>query len=193
MPRLVVFNNVTVDGYFAAVNGDIGWAHRDSQDAEFQAFVADNAEGGGRLLFGRRTYEIMTSYWPTPLAAQNDPVLAERMNALPKVVFSRTLDHASWNNTRVVNGDIAEAVRTMKREPGPDMVILGSGTIVSQLSQAGLIDEYQLVVNPVVLGQGRTMYDGISVPLSLKLARSRTFRRGRVFLCYEPAARSSTS
>jgi dihydrofolate reductase len=188
MPRLVVFNNVTVDGYFAAVNGDLDWAHRDSRDAEFQAFVADNAEGGGRLLFGRRTYEIMTSYWPTPLAAQNDPVVAERMNALPKVVFSRTLDHASWNNTRVVNGDIAEAVRKMKREPGPDMVILGSGTIVSQLSQAGLIDEYQLVVNPVVLGQGRTMYDGISVPLSLKLARSRTFRSGRVFLCYEPAA-----
>jgi dihydrofolate reductase len=188
MPRLAVFNNVTVDGYFAGVNGDMEWAHRNSQDPEFQAFVADNAKGGGRLLFGRRTYELMTSYWPTPLAAQNDPVVAEQMNAMPKVVFSKTLDHASWNNTTVVKGDIAEAVRRMKREPGPDMVILGSGTIVSQLSQAGLIDEYQLVVNPVVLGQGRTMYDGISAPLNLKLTNSRPFRNGRVFLCYEPMA-----
>ena len=186
MPRLVVFNNITLDGYFAAMNGDIAWAHRDTQDAEFHAFVADNAEGEGQLLFGRRTYEIMTSYWPTPLAMRNDPVVAERMNALPKVVFSRTLDHASWSNTRVVKGDIAAAVRRMKGEPGPDMVILGSGSIVSQLSQEGLIDEYQLVVNPVVLGKGRTMFEGLTAELTLKLARSRIFRSGKVFLCYEP-------
>src|SRR5713226_8054982 len=100
MRKLIVFNHVTLDGYFVDRNGDMSWAHWVSQDAEWNAFVADNAKGGGVLLFGRITYELMTSYWPTPLAARNDPVVAERMNNLQKVVFSRTLDKASWSNTK---------------------------------------------------------------------------------------------
>jgi len=94
MGKLVVFNNVTLDGYFAGENGDFSWANKDHQDAEFNAFVAGNAEGEGLLLFGRITYELMASYWPTPVAAKNDPVVALRINNLPKVVFSRTLDKA---------------------------------------------------------------------------------------------------
>jgi dihydrofolate reductase len=103
-------------------------------------------------------------------------------------VFSRTLVKASWNNTRVVTGDIAAAIRKMKQEPGKDMVILGSGTIVSQLAQAGVIDEYQIVVNPVVLGRGRTMFDGVKAQLALQRTRTRTFGNGNVLLCYEPMA-----
>src|ERR1700687_5198996 len=90
MRKLVVFNNVTLDGYFAGRNGDISWAHQ--EDAECNAFVAENASGGGVLVFGRITYDLMASYWPTPLALETMPVVAERMNNLPKVVFSRTLD-----------------------------------------------------------------------------------------------------
>ena len=184
MRKLVVFNNVTLDGYFSDVNGDMSWAHK--QDPEWSAFVAENASGGGTLVFGRITYELMTAYWPTPAALKNDPVVAERMNNLPKVVFSRTLDKASWNNTKLVKSDPAAEIRKMKREPGEDMALFGSGTIVSRLAQEGLIDEYQIVVNPIVLGKGRTMFDGIKKPLNLKRTKSRTFGNGNVFVCYEP-------
>ncbi|MFZ0247179.1 dihydrofolate reductase family protein [Candidatus Binatus sp.] len=186
MRELVVFNNVTLDGYFAGVNGDFSWAHSGNDDAEFNAFVAENASGGGQLLFGRITYELMASYWPTPNAIQNDPIVADRMNSMPKVVFSRTLDKVSWSNTKLVKGDIASEIRKMKKQPGKGMAILGSGSIVSQLAPEGLIDEYQVVVNPVVLGKGRTMFDGIKEMLTLKLTKTRTFANGKVFLCYEP-------
>jgi dihydrofolate reductase len=110
------------------------------------------------------------------------------MNNLKKVVFSRTLDQAAWNNTKLVKGDMAAEIRKMKNAPGAGMVILGSGSIVSQLSQAGLIDEYQMVVNPVVLGKGRTMFDGVPEKLALKLTGTRAFGNGNVLLCYEPKA-----
>ena len=186
MRKLVVFNQVTVDGYFTDASNDINWAHEQGQDEEFQAFVSENASGEAEMLFGRVTYEMMASYWPTPAAKQNDPVVAEGMNKLPKVVFSRTLDEASWSNTRLVKGDPATEVRKMKNEAGPDMVIMGSGTIISQLAQHGLIDEYQFVVVPIALGNGRTLFDGVKEKLPLKLTKSRTFRNGSVVLWYEP-------
>jgi dihydrofolate reductase len=186
MRKLAVFNSVTLDGYFSGVNGDMRWAHKDSNDAEWNAFVAENAKGGGVLVFGRITYDLMVSYWPTPLALRSNPVVAERMNSLPKVVFSRTLDNPSWSNTKLMKGDLAAEVGRMKKEPGEDMVILGSGSIVAQLAQAGLIDEYQIVMTPVVLGKGRTMFEGLKGNLALKLTRTRTFENGNVFLCYEP-------
>src|SRR5262249_44743368 len=105
-----------------------------------------------------------------------------------KVVFSRTLDKASWSNTKLVKGDLVSEVRKMKEEPGDGMAILGSGSIVSQLAPEGLIDEYQIVMNPVVLGKGRTMFDGVIEKLSLKLTKTRTFGNGKVFLRYEPTA-----
>ena len=188
MRQLTVFNQVTLDGYFAGPNGDISWAHQNSNDVEWNAFTADNAKGGGELVFGRITYELMMSYWPTPIASKNDPIVAEQMNNLPKVVFSRTLDKASWNNTKLVKGDLAAEIQKMKKEPGEDMAIMGSGSIVSQLSQEGLIDEYQIVVNPIVLGKGRTMFDGIEAKLTFKLTKTRTFGNGNVLLCYEPMA-----
>lgn len=188
MRKLIAFNHVTLDGYFVGVNGDFSWAHSGNDDAEYSAFVAENASGGGQLLFGRVTYELMASYWPTPIADQHNPVVAEGMNRMPKVVFSRTLDQASWSNTRLVKGDIASEIRKMKDEPGPGMAILGSGSIVSQLAPEGVIDEYQVVVNPVVLGKGRTMFDGIEEKLNLKLTKTRTFGNGKVYLCYEPMA-----
>ena len=184
--KLVVFNQVTLDGYFAGEHGDISWAHRDIESAEWQAFVEDNAASGGQLLFGRVTYQLMAGYWPTPHAMKNDPVVAERMNNLPKVVFSRTLDQATWNNTTLVKDDVAGTIRRMKQASGAHMAIMGSGSIVSQLAQEGLVDEYQLVVIPVVLGKGRTMFEGLTTRLALKPTRTRTFDNGNVLLCYEP-------
>ena len=188
MPRLVAFNQVTLDGYFAGANGDFSWGHKDKADTEWNAFVAGNASGGGVLLFGRVTYQLMASYWPTPMAAANDPVVARHMNDLPKVVFSRTLDEATWSNTRLVKGELVAEVRKMKKAPGEGMAILGSGSLVAQLAQKGLIDEFQIVVNPVVLGSGRTMFEGVRDKLGLRLTNTRTFGNGSVLLCYEPTA-----
>jgi dihydrofolate reductase len=185
MSKLIVFNAVTLDGYFTDKSGGMSWAHKN--DAEWDAFVADNARGECVMVFGRITYEMMASWWPTPEAMKSMPELAERMNNLPKVVFSRTLDQASWNNTKLVKGDLATEVRKMKDEPGPDMVIMGSGTIVSQLTQEGLIDEYEIALNPIVLGHGRTMFEGVKEKLNLKLTNTRAFANGNVFLIYEPA------
>ncbi len=186
MRRLVVFNQVTLDGYMADAHGDMSWAHKD--DPEWNAFAAQNASAGGLLLFGRITYELMASYWPTPAALTHAPTMAEGMNRMQKVVFSRTLKQVSWQNTTLVKGDIVAAVRRMKTEAGPGMAILGSGSIVSQFTQAGLIDEYQIVVNPIVLGRGKTMFEGITAKVSLQLTKTRAFGNGNVLLCYEPMA-----
>jgi dihydrofolate reductase len=184
MRKLIVFNNVTLDGYFTDKSGDMSWAHK--QDPEWNAFIGENASSGGELLFGRITYEMMASFWPTPQAMQSLPVVAEGMNNSPKVVFSRTLDEAPWNNTKLVKGDLAAEVRKMKNQPGKNIAILGSGSIVAQLAQEGLIDEYQIVLNPIALGNGRTMFDGIKKKLALKLTKTRAFSNGNVFLTYEP-------
>jgi dihydrofolate reductase len=185
MRRVIVFNSMTVDGYFVDLRGDMSWAH--NNDPEFNTFVQGNASsGGGELLFGRITYEMMAGYWPTPMAIKGDPIVAKAMNELPKVVFSRTMEKAAWNNTKLVKGDPAAEVRKMKKEAGHDMVIMGSGSIVSHLAQEGLIDEYQVVIVPVALGRGRTQFDGMKERLALKLTNSRVFQNGNVFLCYQP-------
>jgi dihydrofolate reductase len=186
MRKLIVFNHVSIDGYFTGENGDFRWAHSGSDDPEYQAFVAGNASGEGQLLFGRITYDLMAGYWPTPIADQHNPVVAKAMNNMQKVVFSRTMDKALWNNTKLIKTDIVSAIRKMKNESGPGMVIMGSGTIISQLASEQVIDEYQIIVNPVALGKGRTMFDGMDKMLSLKLTSTRTFKNGKVFLCFEP-------
>jgi dihydrofolate reductase len=183
---LSVFNNVSVDGYFTGPGGDLSWAHASVPDPEFDAFVGQNASGGGRLLLGRKTYDMMAAWWPTEAARGAAPEVADGMNRMTKIVFSRTMDRAEWSHTRVMNTDIAAAVQGLKEDGGEGMTILGSGTIVAQLAQAGLIDEYQVVVNPVVLGRGRTMFDGIERPPPLALLEARSFPGGKVVLRYAP-------
>lgn len=186
MRKLVVFNMVSLDGFFVDSKGDMSWAHK--HDAEWNAFVNANAIGSGVLVFGRITYELMASHWPTPMAFQNSPVVAKGMNDMPKIVFSRTLNKASWNNTKLVKSALATEVRKLKNELGPNMVILGSGNIVSHLAQQNLIDEYQVALRPIVLGKGRTMFEGVKDKLNLQLTKSRTFGNGTIFTCYQPIA-----
>jgi dihydrofolate reductase len=185
MRKLTVFNSVTLDGYYTDLNNDMSWAHQN--DPEWNEFVAGNSSGNSTLLFGRVTYEMMASFWPTPQAAQGMPEVAKKMNGSSKIVFSKTLKKADWNNTTLVNGDLTAEVKKMKQASGPDMVILGSGSIVSQLAQAGLIDEYQIVISPVVIGKGRTLFETVQDRLPMKLIKSRIFKNGSVFLVYAPA------
>src|SRR5262245_13772982 len=163
---LIVFNQVTVYGYFTVPNGDLSWSHG-NKDEEWKTFVENNAKSGGVLLFGRITYEMMASYWPTPQAMRDDPVVAERMQNLPKVVFSNSLRITAMANTKVVRNDLAGEVRKMKNEEGQQLVVMGSGSIVRQLTCEHLVDEYQLVIHPVVLGKGRSLFEGQQLPLQL--------------------------
>ncbi|MFL5573912.1 MAG: dihydrofolate reductase family protein [Gemmatimonadaceae bacterium] len=185
MRRLHVFNSVTLDGYFSGPDGDLSWAHK--SDPEWNEFVAGNAKGESALLFGRKTYEMMVAFWPTPAAMEQFPDVAKGMNDAPKIVFSRTLKKSPWKNTTVVSGDPAEEVRKLKNQNGAGMTLLGSGTIVAQLTDARLVDQYQVVVNNVVLGKGRTMFEGVKNKLDLKLANTRSFKNGNVVLTYELA------
>jgi len=184
MRKLTVFNLMTLDGYIAGEGGDISWH---SVDEEFQELANAASNSGNTLLFGRVTYELMAGFWPTPEAIRTDPIVAAGMNKSEKIVFSRTLQKADWNNTRLVRDNMLAEVRKLKQGTGKDLTVLGSGSIVAQLAEEGLIDEYQVLLNPVVIGKGKTMFEGLKRRLALKLVRTRTFGNGNVLLTYVPA------
>jgi len=188
MRKLSVFNNVSLDGYFTDANNDYSFAHEGANDPELMEFTRGNAQSANALVFGRVTYELMSAWWPTPDAQKAMPEIAKGMNEAPKYVFSRTLDAADWSNTTLLKDDPAKEMARIKQTPGPDMTILGSGTIVAQLTAAGLVDAVQLLICPVLLGAGRSMFAGVAGKPRWTLARSKTFRNGRVFLAYEKAA-----
>ena len=183
MRRIVVFNNVTLDGYYTGLDGDMSWAHK--YDPEWMEFTNSNAKGGAVLAFGRKTYDMMAGYWPTPQAKKDNPVVANGMNAAHKVVFSRSLDKATWANTKLLKGDLVAEVKKLKAESPADLVLMGSGQIVAQLASAGLVDRFTLPTIPVVLGKGRSMFDGVEKRFDLKLAGTRAFKNGVVVLTYE--------
>ncbi|HXG44706.1 MAG TPA: dihydrofolate reductase family protein [Gemmatimonadales bacterium] len=183
---LSAFMHISLDGYYCDLRGDMSFAHKPPHDEEWHEFVAANARGGGVLLFGRTTYDMMAAWWPTPAAARAMPDVAAGMNARPKVVFSRTLKSANWSHTTLVKDDLVGTVCRMKGEKGPDMAILGSGSIVTQLADAGLIDTFQVVVTPVALGAGKAFFSGLTRPLELVLTNTRVFNNGSVVLWYAP-------
>lgn len=180
MRQLKVFESISVDGYFADSNGEIDWAHAGRDDAEFANWVGGNANSGGELLFGRKTYQMMEAFWPTPMAAEQMPEVAKGMNERRKYVASRTIIPA-WSNTHLLQGELSKAVRELKDSNGPDIVVLGSGTVVAQLIDAGLVDSYQFVIIPAALGSGRRLFPK---DCKLRLVDSRVFRCGNVALTY---------
>lgn len=183
MKKIILFNAITVDGYFEGPNQEIDW-HQ--VDEEFNEFAIEQLKTADTLLFGRITYELMAGYWPTPQAITDDPRVAEIMNSIPKIVFSKTLKQAPWNNTRLVNSDAAAELARLKQQPGKDMLIFGSGDLASSLIKAGLIDEFRLLINPVILGSGHPMFKGLNEQLPLTLLKTRTFKNGNVLLYYQP-------
>ena len=183
MRKVFLFNMTTLDGYFEGPNQDISWHN---VDEEFNEFAIEHLDEIGTLLFGRVTYQGMASYWPTEFAISNDPEVAGRMNSLPKIVFSRTLDKAEWNNSKLVKENAVEEVSKLKQEPGKDIAIFGSSELAVTVAESGLIDEYRIIVNPVFLGGGTTMLNGIKEKLKLKLLHARVFKSGNVLLYYAP-------
>jgi dihydrofolate reductase len=182
MASIGAFISLSLDGCYADANGDMSWAH--SQDPEQAEFTAQNARGGSGLLFGRVTYEMMSSFWPSEQAAQMMPDVAAGMNAMPKFVASRSMKRADWANTTVIGGDLVGATRRMKSEDGPDLTILGSGSIVTQLATAGLLDSLDVMLVPVALGGGKRLFEGMPRSLGWRREDVRQFSNGNVFLRY---------
>lgn len=186
MRTLSMFNSISLDGFFTDVSNDMSWAHRGGTDAEMQDFTNANASGEGALLFGRVTYDLMRAFWPTEMARQQMPEIAKGMNEMPKFVASHTLTSPDWRNTTVLQGDLVSAVKALKAKPGPGITIMGSGQIVAQLTEAGLIDEYQFIVIPMIIGSGRSLFDGVTRRPSLRRTGSRLFANGNIHLTYVP-------
>lgn len=188
MGSLGVFNHVTLDGYFAGPDGEIDWFKAIGKDDEYDAYTHDQSQGGSTLLFGRTTYEMMKSYWPTPDAVRDEPRMAEVMNESPKIVFSKTLksveEEGSWKNVALRREIERDDILALKKQG--DLTILGSGSIVQQLASLGLIDEYQLFIVPVVLGKGKSLFHDVR-ETSMTLGSARSFANGVVALIYRPA------
>ena len=183
MRKVFLFNMTTLDGFFEGTDQDINWHHTDD---EFNEFAIDQLNEIGTLLFGRVTYQMMASYWPTESAIKDDPIVAGLMNSLPKIVFSKTLDQAEWNNSRVVKENVAAEVLKLKEQSGKDIAIFGSSDLAVTLAENGLIDEYRIIVNPVFLGHGTPLLKGIKDKIELKLLEAKVFKSGNVLLYYAP-------
>lgn len=181
--KVVLFNLISLDGYFSGPQGEIDWHH---VDEEFNQFAIHQLEEVGVLLFGRTTYDLMASFWPTQQALENDPVVANKMNTLPKIVFSRTLSTVTWQNTRLVSTDATHEVRRLKQETGKGLFVFGSANLSASLIREGLIDEFRVMVNPVILGSGQALFQQIHQPLKLNLTKNVVFANGNVLLIYHP-------
>lgn len=189
MRRISVFNHVTVDGFFAGPHGEMDWFMAIKKDDEYEAYTHEQASrSGNTLIFGHTTYEIMKRYWPTPDAIKIDPDMAGVVNNSPKIVFSKKLkkveEMANWKNIRLFHEIEPEAIIKLKEEAEEDFTILGSGSIVQQFAEFGLIDEYQFVVVPVVLGAGKPLFKDVK-KMNLKLLKARAFNNGVVLLSYD--------
>jgi dihydrofolate reductase len=197
MRRIMAFNRVTADGYFTSSDGKLDWVVPEPQiDKE----AGEGMSGQGAILFGRRTYEMFQAFWPHALedpGTAPDPHMPGRrspeiramavwINEAAKIVFSRTLEDVTWKNTRLLHAFDPREVEAMKKQPGPDMLIFGSGSIASQLTEHGLIDEYRFVVGPVLLGSGRPLISGVPKSSRLDLLEAKTYPSGNVMLRYAP-------
>ena len=182
MRKLFAFNMVTLDGFFEGPNGEIDWHNADNQ--EFNDFAVEQMGSMDTILFGRKTYQMMASYWPTEIAIQSDPIVADLMNRFSKVVFSRTLETVDWNNTRLIHENAGQEIRNMKMQPGKDLAIFGSADLISTVLDE--IDEHRVMVNPILLGGGTPLFKNSPQRTRLVLAGERVFKSGNVLLTYRP-------
>lgn len=183
MRKVFLFMMITPDGFFEGPGHDLSWHN---VDKEFADFAIAQLKEIDTILFGRVTYQMMASFWSSELAKKQDPVTAEAMTRLPKVVFSKTLDKVDWENSRLVSSDAVEEVRKLKKQKGKKMAILGSSDLAVALAKAGIVDEFRLMVNPILLGKGKRLMDGLDSKLNLGLFKTKKFGNGNVLLYYRP-------
>lgn len=180
MRKLSVFTNISLDGYFEGPEQDLSAFKND-----FEAFPSEPGEQASALLFGRKTYEMM-KFWATPQAAEIAPEVAAFMNQAHKYVASHTSFEPGWERVTVIGPDVAAAVRQLKEQPGGNIMIFGSNELVVSLLRESLIDELQIVVNPLAFGQGTPLFKGLPDKVDFALKDTRPFKSGAVMLTYEP-------
>ena len=178
-----MFMMVSLDGFFEGPDHELDWHN---VDAEFNKFAAEQLNEIDTLLFGWKTYELMAGYWPTEAGKQDSSIIAEKMNSLQKIAFSRKERKVEWENTRLVTDNVVGEITKLKNQIGKDIAIFGSSNLCVSLIQMGLIDEFRIIVNPVVLGKGHTLFNGLNDKLNLKLLKTRTFNSGNVLFYYQP-------
>lgn len=185
MRKMFLFMMVSLDGFHEGVDHDLSWHH---VDEEFNEFAIKQTGDSDTLVFGRKTYELMESYWPTEGALRDDPEVAHIMNTTPKVVFSKTLDSVketdTWKNITLLKDNMKDAITRLKEEEGKDIAVLGSNNLCVSLLEEGLLDELRIMVNPVILGKGTRLFEGISHKVELELTKSKEFKNGNVLLYY---------
>jgi dihydrofolate reductase len=178
MRKIFLFMNVSLDGYYEGPNHDISGFHND-----FDAFSADASQEVDTLLFGHKTYEMM-KFWSTPQGIEMAPEIAKFMNERRKFVASHQDFDPGWKNVTVLSADVPGAVKRLKEGPGKTIAMFGSNTLVVSLMQQGLIDEFQIMVNPVAFGTGTSLFKGLPMTAALKLADTHPFKSGAVLLTY---------
>src|SRR5712692_7193894 len=187
MRKIITTTWVTLDGFIAGPNEEMDWVIVDEEMGKYEDDVVSAAD---TLLLGRVTYQSFAGSWPKvpedPTSPKGLIEYAHKLNAMRKIVFSKTLESVEWNNSRLVKEVLPEDITKLKQEPGRDMVIYGSASIVRALTNLGLIDEYQLLVHPVVLGSGKPLFQDIKNQVKLKLVNSKTHPSGVVLLFYQP-------
>ena len=183
MRKLILQMMTTADGYFEGPNREIDWH---IVDEEFNRYAIDNLNNADALIFKRVTYELMASYWPTPNAASDDPLVAAKMNSLPKFVISKSLKTATWQNTRLINDDYQSEISKLKRQEGKNLLIFGSSDLAVSLLSAGLLDEIAVFISPILLGRGKPLFQGCDKKIRLNLLSTRVFHSGNVLLIYRP-------
>jgi dihydrofolate reductase len=174
----------SLDGFSEGLRGEIDFL---PIDAEFNEFAIRQLDEADILGFGRATYEHMAAYWPTEQAEANDPAITSRMNGMQKLVFSTTLTSANWSGTTLLRGEATEHIHEIKAGAGKELLLLGSAHLTANLMQAGLLDELRVMVCPVVLGQGRSLFEGLDKRVSLTLVRVRQLQSGNLVLTYRPS------
>ena len=182
MRKMISFMMTSADGYHAGPGQALGWHN---VDQEFSQLALEQLREAGTLVFGRVTYEAMAAFWPAPAGGESDPEVAKEMNSTPKIVISRTLPQATWAGTQIIRHHAEEELARLKRQPGRDIMIPGSSTLTASLLSTGLLDELRIMVNPIILGQGRAVFAGAG-QTSLKLLTTRPFTSGNVLLSCQP-------
>jgi dihydrofolate reductase len=181
---LASFIVTSLDGFYEGPNGIFDWL---TPDVEFHEFAAAQLDNADTLVFGRATYEHMAAYWPTEQARVNDPAITSRMNTKPKIVLSASLEHAVWSNTTVMAGEAVEQIEAVKTVHGGELLVIGSAHLTASFAAAGVLDELRIMVCPIVLGSGRSLFEHLEDRISLKLLRVREFDSGNVLLTYRPS------
>ena len=193
MRKLFLHIIMSLDGFIEDRDKQLDWQ---LDDAEFESYINGVLRSIDGMVFGRKAFELLAGYWPTAAAnpsAAADPSSPERhieaahmMNALPKYVVSNTLKTTEWNNSHIISGDVKAEITKLKQQPGKDIALFAGANVATSFTKLGLVDEFRIIVNPVLLGDGTPLFQGGYDKLGLELVETRKFQAGAMLLTYRP-------